>query len=103
MQKARRLMGARGFEQREGAAQVGFENGRRRKNTAIDVRLRGEMDEDVRSSFRHHFIYQCGVANVAVHETVTPIACYRREVFEVARVSELVEVHHLQGPLSFRL
>ena len=47
MHKAFELGGPRGFEQGEGAAEVGFKDRRGRVNAAIDVRFGGKVYDGV--------------------------------------------------------
>ena len=37
-------------------------------------------------------VHSCGIADVAAHEAITRVVCHRRQVLQVARVSQLVEI-----------
>jgi len=61
----------RRFEQRERAAQVGFEHGSRRQDAAVDVRLGREINDHIRFFFGYQRVHQRGIADIAADEAVT--------------------------------
>ena len=57
------------------------------------MRLGRKMDDRARPVFRQHRIHQRAVADVAAEKYVAGVAVQGGEVFQIARVSQLVEVN----------
>ena len=85
-------VGARRFQQREGAFDVGANEFAGAMDGAIDVRLGGKMDDGARLPLGQQTVEQAPVADVAAHEGMADIAVERGQVLEVARVGQLVEI-----------
>ncbi len=92
-------IGARCLEQLEGTHHVGLHEGRGAVDRAVDVALGCEVHDRARLVGREQALEGARVGDVAAHEDVARIARERGEVREVARIGELVEVHHR---LAFR-
>ena len=87
-------MGAHGFEQREGALDVGADEGAGAVDAAVDMALGGEVHHRARPVLGQQPVEQRPVADVAAHEHMPRIAVQRRQVAEVAGVGQRVEVEH---------
>ena len=83
---------AHGFEQVEGADDVGLDEVFRTMDTAVDVRFGGEIDDGAGLVVGEEIHHEIEVADVAVDEHVTGVAIQRGEVLEIARVGKRVEV-----------
>jgi len=81
------------LEQLERAEHVGLHERVGAVDRAVDVGLGREVDDRVRAVAREQVGDERAVADVAAHERVARVAADRREVAEVPRVGELVEVH----------
>ena len=86
------VVGARRFEQRERASQIGLEDRLRRQDAAVHVRFGGEVDDGVGRKLVQQGVHQRRVANVAVHEAIPRIGRHRLQVLEVPGVGELVQI-----------
>ena len=85
---------ARGFEQAEGADDVGGDEVFGTVDGAVDVAFGGKVDDGARAVFGQQAIHQRAVADVALHKAVAHIAFQRRQVGPVAGVGELVHIDH---------
>src|SRR5687767_15916352 len=92
MYEAADAMAARCIEQGKCPVKVGLNHRFGREDTAVYVRLRGKMDDGIRFLVRNKRIDQRAVADIAVNEPVTFVAIDGREVIEIPRVSELIEI-----------
>src|SRR5262249_16644316 len=63
----------------------------RRENAAIDVRFCSEVHDRV-GLLRRETFHQRRVADIAVDEAIAGLIFNRRQVFQVARVRELIEI-----------
>ena len=102
MHEAGELVGARGFEQDERAAEIGLKRRRGGEDAAVDMRFGGEMHDRVGLFVGEQGIDQRRVADIAVHEPVARIRGDGREVGQIARVGQLIQVDDLasRGPLA---
>jgi hypothetical protein len=82
---------ARGFEQNEGADDVGFDEGRRVVNRTIHVRFRREVHDAVRLMIAKQRLHRFAVGDVGLHEPDARIAQRLRQIRRVSRISQLVE------------
>jgi hypothetical protein len=82
------------LEQLERADDVGLDERVGAVDRAVDVRLGREVHDRARLVLAKQAHDRRAVADVAAHERVARVAAQRREVAEVARVGELVEVQH---------
>ncbi|MCY1178869.1 hypothetical protein D9M73_192420 [compost metagenome] len=87
-------VGAYGFQQAEGADDVGFDEVFRAVDRAIDVGLGGEVDDGAWLVLLEQTCDQLSVADVAVHEDVALVALQAAQGLQVACVGEFVEVDH---------
>ncbi len=85
-------VGAHGFEQAEGADDVGLDEVFRAMDAAIDVGFGGEVDDGAGLVFGEQFGDQVEVFDVAFDEDVARIALQRGQVLQVAGVGEGIEV-----------
>ena len=90
----RRPVAARGFQQGEGAVDIGAHELAGAVDAAIHVRFGGEMHDRARLVGRQQRIDQRPVADVARHKGVTCVALQALEVLQIARVGQLVQRHH---------
>ena len=89
---------ARRFEQREGANHVGSDELAGRRDRPVDVRLRREVDDDVRAPDQRR--RDDGVADVAAHERVARVVHHVAQRLDAARVGQLVE--RRDAPVAMR-
>ena len=94
MHETRCLMRARRFEQRERAPQIGLKHRRRGKNTAVHVRFRREVYDDIRLHFRDRLIHQCGVARYRRAQSDSGNRWPPALDSPGSRTSQFVEIHH---------
>ena len=87
MHETRDAVQPRRFQQRERAVVIGANHRFRREDTAVDVRLRREMDDGVRAYFAYQGVHQCRVADIALHEAVALVAIDARQILQISRVS----------------
>ena len=88
----RRPVAAHGLEQLIGALHIGLDEGARAVQRAIDVAFGGKVEHGARPVLGQQALHQSAVADAAVHKVVPRIALQAGKVFEVAGVSEQVEV-----------
>ena len=84
--------GAGGFQQGEGADQIGFHEGRRSGDGAVHVALGGEMDEGVNLVFAQQAVHQPPVANIALDEDMPGGIGQIAQVVQRTGVGQQVEV-----------
>ena len=84
-------MGAYGFEQLEGADDVGLDEFAGAVDRAVDVRFGGEIDDGARLVLGEQAADKVKVADVALDEGVARVTVQANEVLAVAGVGELVE------------
>ena len=89
---------ARRLEQHEGAEDVGLDELARRVDRAVDVGLRGEVDDRIAALDRGR--HGVAVGDVA-HGQLNPVRGQALEVLAAARVGQLVE--HANGVLRVRI
>ena len=80
---------ARRLAQHRSTAHVGFDEGERVHERAVDVRLGGEVD--YRVSLGRERVDELRVADVALHEPIAGLAFELDEVGQIARVGQLVQ------------
>ena len=85
-------VGAHGFEQAEGADDVGLDEVFRAVDAAVDVRFGGKIDDGAGLVLGEQLGDEVEVADVALDEDVARVALERGEVLEVAGVGQRVEV-----------
>ena len=85
-------VGADGFEQAEGADDVGLDEVFRAVDAAVDVRFGGKIDDGARLVLGEQPGDEVEVADVALDEEVARVALQGGEVLEVAGVGQRVEV-----------
>ncbi len=68
----------------------------RRQDAAVDVRFSREVRDSIDLVVGQERRYELAVADVSVDERVSRVAGDRRQVFEIARVGQLVERHDRQ-------
>ena len=85
-------VGAHGFEQAEGADDVGLDEVFRAVDAAVDVGFGGKIDHGAGLMLGEQFGDEVEVADVALDEEVARIATQRCEILEVAGVGQRVEV-----------
>ena len=85
-------VGAHGFEQAEGADDVGLDEIFRAVDAAVNVRLGRKIDDGAGLVLGEQPGDELEIADVALDEVVARVAAQGCEVFEVAGVGERVEV-----------
>ena len=85
-------VGAHGFEQAEGADDVGLDEVFRAVDAAVNVRFGGKIDDGAGLMLGKQLGDKVEVADVALDEEVARVAAQRCEVLEVAGVGQRVEV-----------
>ncbi len=83
--------GAGGFQQGEGADQIGLHEGRRPGDGAVHMALGGEVGDGVDGVLAQQPIHQRPVADVALHEAMPGRIGQLAQVVERAGVSQRVE------------
>ncbi|MNV65932.1 hypothetical protein D3C71_1586560 [compost metagenome] len=84
---------AHGFQQLEGADNVGLDEFARAVDRAVHMRFGGEVEDGARFVLGEQAADEFKVADVALHELVRGIAFQRRKVVGIARVGELIQRH----------
>ena len=87
-----RPVAAHRFEQIEGADDVGLDEIAGTVDGAIHMALRREVDYRARAVLCEQPAHQLRIADVALHEDVARVVLQRCEVFQIARVGQLVEI-----------
>lgn len=85
-------VGAHGFEQAEGAQDVGLDEVLGAVDGSVHVALGREVDHGPRAVLIQHAIHQGAIAEVALHEDMTQVALQAGEVFQVASVGKFVDI-----------
>ena len=85
---------ARGFEQRQGADDIGLHERSRAVDRAIHVRLGREIHDRIRAMFEQQLRHQRSVADIAMYEHVVRIRIDRGQGIAIARVRQGIEVDH---------
>ena len=85
-------VGTDGFEQAEGADDVGLDEVFRAVDAAVDVRFGGKIDDGAGLVLGEQFGDEVEIADVALDEDVARIALQSGEVLEVAGVGQRIEV-----------
>ncbi len=83
--------GAGGFQQREGADQIGLHEGRRPGDGAVHMAFGGEVGDGVDGVLAQQPVHQRPVANVAPHEQVPGRIGQVAQVVQRAGVSQQIE------------
>jgi hypothetical protein len=76
----------------KGADNVGLDEFTRTVDGAVDMALSGKVDDSAGTVFGQQSIDQCCLADVAAHENMPFIALQTGEIFQIARISELVKI-----------
>src|ERR1035438_704850 len=92
MNETRELIPSGGFQQREGSIEIGSDYGGGRVNTAVHMRLGGEMNDGVRRLAREQRVNRGFVADVRFHEFVIRMSGDGLEIFGITRVSKRVKI-----------
>src|SRR5579863_1531547 len=92
MHEARHAGGAAGLKQIVRAVDIGAHEGRSILNAAIDVALRGEVDDGIAPA---DLLRDGGIADIHLHKMAMASAQLGFKVREIARVGELVEDNQL--------
>ena len=87
--------GTYGFEQAEGADDIGLNEVFRAVNAAVNMGFGSKIDDGTRLMFGQQFGNQFEIADVAFDEKVPRIAVERRQVFQVAGVGQCVEIDNV--------
>jgi hypothetical protein len=90
----------RRFEQSERAPEVGLECRIRREDRAVHVRLGGEVHNRDRTTLRRQQIHQRRVGDIAANKAVSWVAGHCREVLQVPRIRQLVQVHQARSSVA---
>ena len=85
-------VGADGFEEAEGADDVGLDKVFRAVDAAVDVRFGGKVDDGARLVLGEQPGDEVEVADVALDEAVALVAAQGCEVLEIAGIRERVQV-----------
>jgi len=85
---------AHGFEQAEGADDVGLDEVFGAVDGAVHMTFSREVQHGAGAVLGQQGIDQGAVAQVALHEVVARVALQAGEVFQIACVGEFVEVDH---------
>ena len=85
-------VGAHGFEQAEGADDIGLNEIFRAVDRAIDMRFGRKINHCARLVFSQQLADQIKVADIAVGKDMLGVAFETGEIFEIAGVGEFVEV-----------
>ena len=85
-------VGADGFEQAEGADDVGLDKVFRAMDAAVNVRFGGKIDDGAGLVLGEQFGDEVEIADVTLDEEVARVTLQSGEVLEVAGVSQRVEV-----------
>ncbi len=83
---------AHGFEQAEGADDIGLDEIFRAVDRAVHMGLRCKIYDGPRLVFSQQFGDQCRIADVAVGEDVAGVVFQADQVLEIAGVGEFVEI-----------
>ena len=78
----------------EGADDVGLDEILGAVDRAIHVAFRRKVDDGARPGFREQLAHQLRIADVAMYENVARIIFEGREVFQIARVGQLVQADY---------
>ena len=82
---------AGGFEQHEGAVDIGAQEGLRAVDRPVDMAFGGKVDDRAGPMPGQQAVDQRTVGDVAAHEVMAGIALERCQVFEVAGISQGIE------------
>ncbi len=85
-------VGTHRFEQAEGADDVGLDEVFRAMDAAVNVRFGGKIDDGAGLVLGKQFGDEVEIADLALDEDVARIASQCGEVFEIAGVSQRIEV-----------
>src|SRR3990172_7762081 len=95
-------IGTSGFQQLEGADDVGMDEGAGTVDGAIDVRFGGEIDQPSRAVALDHGGHGSAVSNVGTDKIKPPVAGHILQALHTAGVGQLVDHHHPVFTLSKR-
>ena len=85
---------ARRLQQHAGAHHVGLDEVRRAVDGAVHVGLGGQVHDGIGAVLPEHPLHLPGIADVHLLETVAGVIHEAGQGIGIARVGELVEVHH---------
>ena len=83
---------AHGFEQAEGADDVGLNEVFGAVNGAVHMAFGGKVQHGAGAVLGQQAIHQVAIAQVAMHKGVAGVALQPGEIFQVARIGQFVEV-----------
>ena len=87
-------MTARFFQQMKCADDIGLNEIFRSVYRTIDMRLGREIDDGAGAILSQQFFDQYRIANIALYKNMTRIAMKTGEIFQIARVGELVQIEN---------